>query len=119
MYVKRRRGVGMYSDSVCFDPARPAWLPYWLDDFQETACKANMLWCGNTTCGNTNAIAEQKASGATVITPSGGKAITDPNGNPLLDVYNSTPSDPSGSMLPWVIGGIAALLAVGFVAGKR
>jgi hypothetical protein len=43
------RGVGMYPDETCFDTARPSWLPYWFDDFTETACSWNEGLFGNKT----------------------------------------------------------------------
>jgi hypothetical protein len=34
-----RQGLGVYPDHACFDPDRPAWLPYWVDTVGENACK--------------------------------------------------------------------------------
>lgn len=39
-----RMGIGqlaMYPDDPCYDPDRPSWLPYWIDDFTESDCKYN------------------------------------------------------------------------------
>jgi len=36
-----RRGVGAYPDDPYFDPNRPSWLPYWIDDSTESALKYN------------------------------------------------------------------------------
>lgn len=33
------RGVGAYPTDSYFDPDRPSWLPYWIDDFTESAAK--------------------------------------------------------------------------------
>ena len=33
------RGVGAYPTDACYDPTRPTWLPYWLDDLTESSCK--------------------------------------------------------------------------------
>ena len=34
-------GLGLYPDQPCFDPDRPALLPYWIDDLTESDCKYN------------------------------------------------------------------------------
>ena len=34
-------GLAAYPGDACYDPSRPAWLPYWLDDFTESDCKYN------------------------------------------------------------------------------
>lgn len=60
-----RAALGMYPDETCFDTTRPSWLPYWIDDFQETACKANLLISGNTT-GNTAPASSGSADPATI-----------------------------------------------------
>lgn len=33
------RGLGLYPSSPCYDPSRPSWLPYWIDDLSESGCK--------------------------------------------------------------------------------
>lgn len=33
------RGMGVYPDQPCYDPQRPTWMPYWLDDLTESSCK--------------------------------------------------------------------------------
>jgi hypothetical protein len=33
--------VGAYPDQEWYDPNRPSWLPYWLDDFTESEAKYN------------------------------------------------------------------------------
>lgn len=113
-------GLGAYPDSVCYDPSRPGLLPYWFDDFQEEACKVNMLACGNTTCSNKNAAAEQKASGAVVIqpNPSTGTTSTDPGSNSALDVDNANPPlvNQDYSWVLWLAGGA---LLIGFLGGRR
>jgi hypothetical protein len=43
-----RRGMGEYPGYYCYDAERPSWLPYWLDDFTESACK----WSPKTIAGN-------------------------------------------------------------------
>jgi hypothetical protein len=32
-------GLGAYPTDPCYDPNRPSWLPYWLDDLTESDCK--------------------------------------------------------------------------------
>lgn len=34
-------GLGMYPTDACYDGSRPSWLPYWIDDSVESACKYN------------------------------------------------------------------------------
>lgn len=91
------KGLGAYPDETCYDPSRPSWLPYWLDDFQEEACKANTLLCGNTTCGSASA-AQEQANAGSVITGVGTPPPANPAGN--------------NSWVPWALGGAAALLFV-------
>jgi hypothetical protein len=91
----------MDASSVCYDPSRPSWLPTWLDDFQESACKINMLACGNTTCGNPNAGAEQAAAGSTVIAPTGSGTST--SGGSLA-VTNPSPTNCAAVGLVWDAG---------------
>lgn len=43
-----RRGMGEYPGYYCYDANRPSWLPYWIDDFAESACK----WNPATIAGN-------------------------------------------------------------------
>lgn len=38
MFV-RARGMGIYPNQPCFDPTRPAWVPYWVDTPSESGCK--------------------------------------------------------------------------------
>ena len=44
------RGLGEYPGYYCYDANRPSWLPNWIDDFTESACKdspatiAGNLW---------------------------------------------------------------------------
>jgi hypothetical protein len=64
-----RRGMGEYPGYYCYDANRPALLPYWLDDFTESACK----WNPSTIAGN---IYKCAAGDPTCGTPSG--AALDP-----------------------------------------
>lgn len=36
-----RPGLGAYPDQPYYDPNRPSWLPYWIDDFTESEAKYN------------------------------------------------------------------------------
>ena len=65
-----RRSLGEYPDQVCFDPSRPAILPYWINDLTESACEANLVLYGNTT-GNT----AQPGQTTTVTNPDGTTSI--------------------------------------------
>lgn len=42
-------GLGVYPGDPCYDPARPTWLAYWLDDFTESDCKYNASNIGEAT----------------------------------------------------------------------
>ena len=44
-----RIGLGVYPNHRCFDPDRPAWLPYWFDTFGEEACTVGMYPGGRNT----------------------------------------------------------------------
>jgi len=41
-------GLGEYPGYYCYDANRPSWLPYWIDDLTESACK----WNPKTIAGN-------------------------------------------------------------------
>lgn len=43
MAYRLRRGVGAYPDDPYFDPQRPSWLPYWIDDSTESQAKYAFL----------------------------------------------------------------------------
>lgn len=38
----RSRGVGLYPVEQCYDYQRPFWLPYFVNDFTESACLASL-----------------------------------------------------------------------------
>lgn len=50
-YRRRPLGVGVYPGSPCYDPDRPSWLPYWIDDLSESGCKFQ-FYPGVTTLAN-------------------------------------------------------------------
>jgi len=113
-----RRGMGMYPDETCFDPTRPSILPYWLDDFSETACKANLLLCGNPTCntaapGTPGAAPQTNANAAAACAAGGGS--WDPSSNlctpSLLGQYSS--------YLPWIFAALGVLLVIPMFEGRR
>lgn len=45
------RGLAVYPGSPCYDPDRPSWLPYWIDDLSESGCKFQ-FYPGVTTLAN-------------------------------------------------------------------
>jgi hypothetical protein len=44
-------GLAAYPGDPCYDPDRPSWLPYWLDDFTESDCKYNATNIGGAIVG--------------------------------------------------------------------
>jgi hypothetical protein len=50
-YFLATRGMGEYPGYYCYDADRPNWLPYWIDDLTESACK----WSPSTIAGNIKA----------------------------------------------------------------
>jgi hypothetical protein len=107
-------GLGMYPDETCFDVSRPSWLPYWIDDFAESSCKLNLLFSGNPT-GNTIA-ASQLGASLTTIQNTQQSCI---NGGGSWDSAQNicTPSV-LGQYGPWLIGGVAAIALLLFVAKR-
>lgn len=127
----KRRGMGAQPDSVCYDPTRPSWLPYWMDDFQEAACWDNQVLFGTI-------------PGATVVqgAPPAGSAPGTPGSTTIYTMDQTTINNLSASctsgggtwdtvnnvckpntlmsMLPWIVGGIAAVVVLpALVAGGR
>jgi hypothetical protein len=70
-----RSGLGAYPDEVWYDPNRPSLLPYWIDDFTETARKYATVLVGNPTA---------QTSGVTTVvtTQADGKSTTTGDGEP-------------------------------------
>jgi hypothetical protein len=125
-----RRGVGMYPDETCYDSARPSWLPNWLDDFTETACKANELLFGNPT-GNTAQPGTfktvQDASGNPVVVPAAAPAAVQNalatcagrggKWDPTLQVCTPGLTETLTGFLPWIVGGVVAVMVLPAVLG--
>lgn len=49
MKVQRRGALGVYPGDPCYDPGRAWWLPYWVDNVSENACKWAGYWRGANT----------------------------------------------------------------------
>ncbi len=62
--------LAMYPDETCFDPNRPAMLPYFFDDLTESKCKVNLITSGNTS-GNTAQPGQMK----TITNPDGSTSV--------------------------------------------
>ncbi len=110
-------GVGMYPDQTCFDPARPSWLPNWLDDLTESQCKLNLLASGNTT-GNTAQANDPNADPATVANAQA--ACASSGGTWDADLSVCTPG--LGSLMgyiPWIVGGLALVLIAPSILSRR
>lgn len=56
-------GLAAYPGDPCYDPDRPSWLPYWLDDFTESDCK----WGASNIAGATLNAFENPAEVATNV----------------------------------------------------
>ena len=107
-------GLGMYPDETCFDVTRPSWLPYWLDDLSESACKINELVSGNVT-GNTTAASQLGADLTTVQNTQ--QACLDAGGS-WDDASNICTPGILGTYGTWVLAGAAALIGLIFVTRK-
>lgn len=112
---RRRRGVGMYPDQTCFDASRPAWLPNWLDDFSESACKLNELFSGNQT-GNTAQPGDPGAAAQTIENARAaciaGGGTWDQGSNVCGGVGYQI-----GQYIPWIVGGVVAVMVLPAVLG--
>ena len=51
MAALAQRGFGAYPGDPCYDPNRPSWLPYWIDDFTESECKYGATSIGGAIVG--------------------------------------------------------------------
>ena len=110
--------LGMYPDQTCFDPTRPSWLPYWLDDLTESNCKANLLLTGNTT-GNTAPATDPNADPATVANAQAACISSGGNWDANLSVCSPSLLSTFGGFVPWIIGGVALVLIAPAILGKR
>ncbi len=119
---QRPAGMGEYPGYYCYDAARPSWLPYWLDDTTESACKysistivGNVASCvtGSPNCGappNPNPAVSGPGAGGPPLAAGNSTASSDPI---------ATPSIPTeiGQAIGTVIGGASAGAASGLSAG--
>ncbi len=122
MQLALRTGMGEYPGYYCYDAQRPSWLPYWLDDFTESGCKASP----STIIGNvTSCLNPLSADCSTPTNPN--PLISGPGaGGPPLSAGNSTasvapivtPDIPTaiGQTIGAAVGGTASGLATGLTA---
>jgi len=83
MITVSSNGIGKlaeYPGYYCYDKDRPSWLPYWLDDFTESACKwnpqtiaGNIYACatGDPTCGPPSKAAQNPNVSGPGVAPAG------------------------------------------------
>jgi hypothetical protein len=118
------RGVGAYPDETCFDPARPSWLPYWIDDLTESGCKLNLIVSGNPT-GNTAQPGTFNADGTPAATPGAVQnamaacAAQSGTWNATLQVCTPSLLSQWGSYLPWIAAALVAVAVLPAVVGGR
>jgi hypothetical protein len=129
MAYRTRRGLAEYPGYYCYDADRPSWLPYWLDDFTESACKwspstiaGNIKACvaGDPSCGTpTPEQANPNLSGAGVAPAGAPVNVPQCTGLYTLDVASNTCKiDLAGN--PLFLYGLGALIVVGlFFRGGR
>lgn len=128
MAYRIKRGMGEYPGYYCYDSARPSWLPYWLDDLTESACKyrpstiaGNIKACvtGDPSCGTpTPEQANPDLPGAGTVpagTPSNEVNVPQCTGLYQLDVASNTCQLAILSNTPLLFG-IGALLIFGMFA---
>lgn len=85
------KGLGAYPDQVWYDPQRPSWLPYWLDDLTESTRKYSTAIVGNPSGVEGGAISTDILE---QLTPSG-----------------DTPVNSSGYLI-WAIVGVLGFMAI-------
>lgn len=123
-----RRGIGEYPGYYCYDANRPAWLPYWIDDLTESACKwnpqtiaGNITACvgGSPTCQNPSVAQQNPALSGPGVAPAGS-----PSNTPTCPTFQTF--DPASSacvfditspsflfLMAGSLGAVLLLLAVG------
>ena len=129
MAYRVNRGMGEYPGYYCYDAARPSWLPYWLDDLTESACKwspstiaGNIKACatGDTSCGDpTAAQANPNLSGPGVAPPGAPTNVPVCTGLYSLDVPSNTCKINLLSNTPVLLGAAGLFLAFAFFGGRR
>ena len=109
-------GLAEYPGYVCYDAARPSWLPYWWDTWTESTCKlkqatGNIVACINplaTNCSPDSWANANIASATPNLDPSvSGAGIVG------TDQPNNTPSGAltfNTSTVLWLGAGLAALM---------
>ncbi len=118
--------LGEYPGYYCYDADRPSWLPYWLDDFTESACKyspstiaGNIYHCvtGQPDCAEpTGTALDPTKSGPGVAKP--GETPNVPRCDGFAQVYdpaqNKCVFNPMSPSILLIGGGIVAgLLLLG------
>lgn len=128
MMYQSMRGLAAYPTDSYYDPNRPAWMPFWLDDLTESAQKYG-LYSGanvNTVYSNPPApvppVVQPDLTGQTVDidtqiaqTAAANAAQTQTFFNQVADTLpNSTTTQPSTNAITWLIvgAGVAVLLAM-------
>ena len=77
-------GLAAYPGDPCYDPNRPSWLPYWLDEIQEGECEtgtsnwwsAGWSELGGQAAGAVTSAASSVVSGAASGAASGVSDLT-------------------------------------------
>jgi hypothetical protein len=122
------RGLGEYPGYYCYDAARPSWLPYWLDDFTESACKyspatiaGNIKACvtGDPSCGTpTPEQADPTLPGAGTVPAGSNQKVNVPQCAGLYTLDQATNSCKLDfTSTPVLLGGAVFVLALVFVGG--
>lgn len=133
MSLVRRRGVGEYPGYYCYDPNRPSWLPYWLDDLTESSCKwnpgtvvGNIAACasGASSCNPPTAAQQNPALGGPgVVGQSAGPGVSNNPSCPMFQSYNFTDAqcefDATSGTFMVAVAGVLGLLVVAVAMGGR
>lgn len=114
-------GIGAYPTDPCYDPDRPSWLPYWLDDFTESDCKYNATNIGGAVVGAIENPGQVATNVGGVIGQGAGAAVGDVASGVAAGVTgaaNATVSNLTLGGSAVLIGGIllAALVGVMIVS---
>jgi len=70
-------GLAAYPGDPCYDPDRPTWLPYWLDDFTESDCKWNASNIAGATINAFENPGQVAANVGGVVGQGAGAAVSD------------------------------------------
>lgn len=121
----------MHPDEICFNPQRPSWLPYWLDDLTESGCKVNVLVFGNKT-GHTSQPGIFKtvtnSDGSVTVVPAADPAAIEnaraacfAQGGRWDENLEACAPDSIArylGYLPWVVGGLVGIMLLPRVLGR-